>query len=328
MTRVAVIGAGLSGLVAARQLQECSEVTVFEKSRGYGGRMATRYADDFEFDHGAQFFTARSPEFQRFLQPLIKAGVIDCWRARFAELQRNTVTATADWSDDFPHYVGVPRMNAIGRYLADGLVVRQNTGVAQLEREARGWHLRDTDGKALGYFDWVVCAIPAAQTAALAPSGSQLQRRAGEAQMQACYALMLGFESPLSLPWQAALVSGADISWISVNSSKPQRADRFTLVAHSSNAYADANLDAQPVAVQEHLLDEVSAVIGSDAAQASFCQLQRWRYANASRTSGPTCLVDSETQLAGCGDWFRHGRMESAFRSGWDLAATLRSRIQ
>ena len=328
MTRVAVIGAGLSGLVAARQLQECAEVTVFEKSRGYGGRMATRYADDFEFDHGAQFFTARSPEFQRFLQPLIKAGVIDCWRARFAELQRNTVTATANWSDDFPHYVGAPRMNAIGKYLANGLTVRQKTSVAQLEREAGGWHLSDKDGNALGHFDWVVCALPAAQTAALAPADSRLHRRASEAQMQACFALMLGFDRPLSLPWQAALVTGADISWISVNSSKPQRADRFTLVAHSTNAYADTNLDASPVAVQGHLLAEVSAVIGSDCAQAAFCQLQRWRYANADKASGPACLVDAETQLAGCGDWFRHGRVEAAFRSGWDLAAKLRSRIE
>ena len=139
---------------------------------------------------------------------------------------------------------------------------------------------------------------------------------------------MLGFDRPLSLPWQAALVTGADISWISVNSSKPQRADRFTLVAHSTNAYADTNLDASPVAVQGHLLAEVSAVIGSDCAQAAFCQLQRWRYANADKASGPACLVDAETQLAGCGDWFRHGRVEAAFRSGWDLAAKLRSRIE
>ena len=75
MRRVAVIGAGLSGL-AARELSESSEVTVFEKSRGYGGRMATRYGGDFEFDHGAQFFTARSAEFQEFLEPLIP-GVDD-----------------------------------------------------------------------------------------------------------------------------------------------------------------------------------------------------------------------------------------------------------
>ena len=328
MRRVAVIGAGLSGLVAARELRECSEVTVFEKSRGYGGRMATRYGGGFEFDHGAQYFTARSAEFQKFLEPLIAQGAVARWRVRFAELDRDTVIATRDWDDDCPHYVGAPRMNAIGRYLADGLTVRQNTTVAQLDREADGWSLADSDGNALGRFDWVVCALPAAQTAALVPADSRLRQLAGEVHMRACYALMLGFDRPLRLPWQAALVSGADISWISVNSSKPQRADRFTLVVHSTNAYADANLDTHLPAVQDHLLREVSEVAGVDCGQASFCQLQRWRYANVDKQSGPACLVDEEMQLAGCGDWFRHGRVEAAFSSGMDVAGKLRGLVE
>lgn len=328
VTRVAVIGAGLSGLVAARKLQECSEVTVFEKSRGFGGRMATRYGADFEFDHGAQFFTARSPEFQQFLEPLIARGVVACWRARFAELNRSTVTLTRDWDDTYPHYVGAPRMNAIGGHLADGLTVRRNTTVAQLDRVADGWDLVDSDGSALGRFDWVVSAIPAAQAAALVPADAGLFRLAGEVQMRACFALMLGFDEPPPLPWQAAMVSGADISWISVNSSKPKRTARFTLVVHSTNPYADANLNTPLPAVEEHLLDEVSEVVGIDCGQASFCQLQRWRYANVNSRSGPACLVDVDMQLAGCGDWFQRGRVEAAFSSGMEVAAKLRALIE
>ena len=328
MTRVAVIGAGLSGLVAARELRESCEVTIFEKSRGYGGRMATRYGGDFEFDHGAQFFTARSLEFQDFLEPLITQGAVASWRARFAELHRDKVIATGDWDDACPHYVGAPRMNAIGRYLADGLTIRQHTTVTRIDREADGWSLADSDGNALGRFDWVVCALPAAQTAALVPADSRLNQLAGGVRMRACYALMLGFDRPLRLPWQVALVRGADISWISVNSSKPQRAGRFTLVVHSTNDYADANLDTHLPSVQNHLQGEVSEVAGIDCGQASFCQLQRWRYANVDKQPGPACLVDADAQLAGCGDWFRHGRVEAAFLSGWEVAGKLRVLIE
>ncbi|MGB5248301.1 MAG: FAD-dependent oxidoreductase [Gammaproteobacteria bacterium] len=324
MTRVAVIGAGLSGLVAARELSKCSEVTVFEKSRGFGGRMATRYGAGFEFDHGAQFFTARSPEFQAFLEPLIAHGTVACWHARFAELHREQVTSTGDWDDAYPHYVGAPRMNAIGSFLADGVTIRQNTTVARLERDADGWRLAESDGSALGRFDWVVCAMPAAQTAALLPADSRLCRLAEQVQMRACYALMLGFDKALSLPWQAALVHDADISWVSVNSSKPQRTDRFTLVVHSTNAYADANLDMRLPLVQAHLLREVSELIGIDCGQASFCDLQRWRYANVDKQSGPRCLVDAKMRLAGCGDWLHHGRVEAAFLSGLTVAGKLR----
>ena len=113
MSRVAIIGAGLSGLTAARLLHDSCDVTVFEKSRGFGGRMATRYAGDFEFDHGAQFFTARSTEFKAFLTPLLADGVVDLWRGQFVELHRQTLNSSASWDDAYPHYVGVPRMNAI-----------------------------------------------------------------------------------------------------------------------------------------------------------------------------------------------------------------------
>ena len=60
---IAIIGAGLSGLIAARELAKNNDVTIFEKARGVGGRMATRRAnnlkfDGFNFDHGTQYFTA------------------------------------------------------------------------------------------------------------------------------------------------------------------------------------------------------------------------------------------------------------------------------
>ncbi|MFN3164316.1 MAG: FAD-dependent oxidoreductase, partial [Pseudohongiellaceae bacterium] len=64
---IAIVGAGLAGIAAARQLAPLADVTVFEKSRGPGGRMATRRAGDFQFDHGAQFFTARTESFRSLL---------------------------------------------------------------------------------------------------------------------------------------------------------------------------------------------------------------------------------------------------------------------
>lgn len=324
MTRVAIIGAGLSGLVAARELCKCSEVIIFEKSRGFGGRMATRYEKGFEFDHGAQFFTARSSEFQAYLEPMVDRGIVAAWHARFAELDNDKVAATRDWDGTFPHYVGAPRMNAIGHFLADGLAIRRNTTVAQLDRATDGWSLADSEDNALGTFDWVISSMPAAQTAALAPVDSTLRRAAEGARMRSCFALMLGFAQPLSLPWQAALVRGADISWVSVNSSKPGRPEPFALVVHSTNAYADAHIDEDLDVVREHLLAEISSVIGIDCSAVAVCRLQRWRYANVDEQAGAPFFVDAGSQLAACGDWFRRGRVEAAFTSGFALATELR----
>lgn len=327
MSQVAVIGAGLAGLVVARELQGHHAVTIFEKSRGFGGRMATRYEDGFEFDHGAQFFTARTADFQRYLQPLIEDGVVANWPARFAELQRSEIVAARDWDDEFPHYVGAPRMNDIGKSLAQGLDVRRSTQVTRLVRESSGWRLDAEDGSELGCFDWVILAMPAAQAAALAPEQSPLSELAGTVTMKACLALMLGFDEQRALPWQAALVRNADISWISVNSSKPRRTDKFSLVVHSSNAFAEANFDRDVDELVARLLDETSEVIGERVDNASVCRLQRWRYANADSRDGADFLVDEAQQLAACGDWFRRGRVEAAFTSGFGLARKLQQSL-
>ncbi len=328
MTRIAVIGAGLSGLVVARELAEDNAVVVFEKSRGPGGRMATRYKDGFEFDHGAQFFTAKSREFLDYLQPMVDRGVVACWNVQFAELERARVAGTRNWDSAYPHFVGAPRMNAIGKFLAGDLDLRPNTPVALLEPASGGWRLCDDHGCELGRFDWVICAMPAAQVAALLPADSPLRRLADGTEMRSCFALMLGFDQPLALPWQAALVRDADISWVSVNSSKPGRSEKFTLVVHSTNAYADTRIDDDPNAVRSHLLHETSAILGVDCGTAILQQLQRWRYANAEKQVGPRCFFDPTMQLAGCGDWFVHGRVEAAFSSGLEVAQKLRSAIQ
>ena len=66
---IAVIGAGIAGIACARTLVQAGHRTsVFEKSAGLGGRMATRSSPFGGFDHGAQYFTVRDPRFSLALQ--------------------------------------------------------------------------------------------------------------------------------------------------------------------------------------------------------------------------------------------------------------------
>jgi predicted NAD/FAD-dependent oxidoreductase len=327
MTSVAVIGAGLSGLVVARRLQEVADVVVFEKSRGPGGRMATRYAGDYAFDHGAQFFTARSAGFKAFLQPLLEAGSVKSWPARFAELDRGTITNERIWGDDYPHYVGAPGMNQVGKSLAEGLDLRLESTVAEIERRDGRWRLSDEALTGLGRFDWVVLAMPAAQTASLAEGFDDLGALGAARRMHGCFALMLGLQRPLDLSWDAALVRNADISWVSVNSSKPDRSEEQTLVVHSTNAWANAHLEDDIDEVRAYLVEQASLVVGTDLRDADHCRVHRWRYANISKQSGPAFYLDDGVRLAACGDWFRRGRIEAAYSSGADLAAALAERF-
>ncbi len=297
----------------ARALAGSHDVSVFEKSRGVGGRMATRRAGAFEFDHGAQFFTARTSAFRSYLQPLIDSGAIADWQAVFVEMRPGNIAANRRWGEDYPHYVGVPGMSAVGKALASGLNVCLNTTVGSLTRHGELWRLSDDDGALLGEFDWVVVTAPAAQSAnLLAPTVLAASTRT---EMHACFALLLGFDEPLNLPWQAALVRDADISWISVNSSKPGRSAATSLVVHSTNAWANAHIEDDTETVRQHLCGVVNAVAGVDAAGAAHSSVHRWRYANVDRQRGDSFAINPQQKLAVCGDWFVRGRVEAAFSS-------------
>ena len=203
--KIAVIGAGMAGLTAARALSPQHEVVVFEKSRGVGGRIATRQHEAFFFDHGAQFFAAKTPEFRGFLTPYLHAGMVSIWKGHFQERDRQGVLSEREWQDEPAHYVGMPSMNAFPKALAEGLEIWRHTRIQRLECTSAGWSLSVEDGEQFVGFDWVIAAIPVAQACALLPEELSFASRLSDYQMQACYSLMLGFDMPIACAFDAAI---------------------------------------------------------------------------------------------------------------------------
>ena len=321
--KIAIIGAGISGLTTAINLDKNYEITLFEKSRGAGGRICTRYMDSYNFDHGAQFFTARSPEFKEFLKPLINSGVIDNWKARLIEVRDNVIINRQQWNNDLPHYVGVPSMSSIGKYLSKNLNIKLNAKVS-IQKSPEGWKVVDSDGEVFGHYDWVISSIPAEQSLKLLPEYFSHYDALKQKKMLGCYSLMLGFDEALDLDWDAAQLTGTDISWISVNSSKPGRPDDYSLLVHSTNDWAEEHLDDDVDAVKEYLCSQVAEIIGQNVYSAQHIDLHRWRYANIPKQDKNTLFIDPESKLAACGDWCKKGRIEEAFRSGFDLAKEMK----
>ena len=117
--KIAIIGWGISALTAARNLINAGDVTIFDKSEGIGGRIATRRADRFTFDHGAQYFLIKNNDFESFVSPYIESGVVKRWDAYFKEFQGDKVISERQWNENFAHYVGTPNMNAFCKSLAE-----------------------------------------------------------------------------------------------------------------------------------------------------------------------------------------------------------------
>ncbi len=317
--KIAIIGAGISGLVVARELTKLAKITVFEKARGVGGRMATRSIDNYQFDHGSQHFFVKTTAFKNFLQPLEEQKIISRWDADFCEIDSNKIVHRTKWSKENPHFVGTPKMNNLCKYLATDIDVKSQVQVKNIVKKNNQWQLFDLENQSLGEFDWVISTAPAKQTADLIPECFCHLQQVKNIKMTGCFSLMLAFEKPLEISWQAALVRNSKISWISLDSSKPQRISKNCLVVHSTNSWAEENMENDLDCLKSELISELSQIIGFNANEAIHANIHRWRYANISKQKGDESLVDKVNKLATCGDWLIHGRIESAFISSMNL---------
>jgi predicted NAD/FAD-dependent oxidoreductase len=198
--QIAIVGAGISGLTAARLLHDQGHrVVVFEKSRGPGGRAATRRMDDLEFDRGAQYFTARDAEFRRVVVAWREHGLVEIWQGRIGRVSRGRLEPSTGSQE---RIVGVPGMSAIGKHLAADLSVRAAIQVASPQRIEGRWRLRSATGEALGNFDLVILAVPAPQAQTLLlPSAPGFAAQAGAVVYSTAWALMLAFATDPSLPY-------------------------------------------------------------------------------------------------------------------------------
>lgn len=321
--KLAIIGAGIAGLNLARLLTDVADVTVFEKSDKLGGRVATHHAEGFDFDHGAQFFTAKTAAFKALVKELEAQGVVKQWHARFVELDPTGVKSERVWDEDFPHYVGSPSMNSMAKFLANNTQVHFNQLITGMQKKQSAWFLQ-TQSDEHGPFDWVIVTTPAEQAQTILPATFTPNMPYQGLKMQPCFALMLGYDAPIAMDWDAAFVSNSILSWVSVNSSKPDRAAHFSLLALSSNAWADEHFALDDKVIIAKMLAELERISGKQFSGAAYLKLKKWKYANAYKQAQALELIDYAHQLACCGDWCVSGRIESAFLSSSRVAQKLK----
>lgn len=319
---VAVVGAGIAGLSAARQLDDTGyDLHVFDKARGPGGRMSTRREDGYEFDHGAQYFTVRNEAFRGAVAEWQQRGMVEAWPAQIVNITKGDVQI-----DDEPieRYVAVPRMNALCRDLSDSLTVTFNTPVSRIVRAKGAWALSSEDGRELGRFDHVIVTAPPAQAAPLLAEAPSLAREVASAEMLPCWAVMVVFDRGLDIEWDAAFVFESSLSWVARNSSKPGRAGGELWVLHGSPEWSEAHIEADPIQVGDEL---TTAFFQETRVRRTRCVLRsvhRWRYAKTKTPLSAGYLYDPELGVGVCGDWCRGDRVEDAFVSGVALARRIR----
>ncbi|MFG0288628.1 MAG: FAD-dependent oxidoreductase [Rhodopirellula sp. JB044] len=328
LPRVAVIGAGLGGLMAARTMADHGlDVHVFEKSRGVGGRMATRRGDGIpSFDHGAQYFTVRDDRFARHVRSWIANGVVAPWMGRIVELRPGGEVVAEKRSQ--VRYVGTPAMNSIAKHLAADLDITLGCRIESLRRHDDTWELIQDDQTSLGRFDIVVTNGPPAQSASLLQGHTDLAETAASVPMVPCWSVMLHCEGLADLEFDGAFINEGPLRWIARNDAKPGRENPSSSAAsswvlHASDEWSTKHLEIDRDDAQQQLIHAFEEILGRKITAVHHVATHRWRYANTRKALDERCLWDPTTMLGACGDWCGGPRVEGAFLSGSAMAGAV-----
>lgn len=348
---IAVVGGGMAGVVCARTLLQAGhQVTLIEKSRGFGGRMATRRTEFGGFDHGAQYFTVRDKRFAQVLltaQEQVRAWSVSTVRV-LDELGR--VLASAPPPSE-PHFVAMPGMSGLVSHWAQPLLRPElhnvsgarallETRVTHIERDvlnAERWQLRAEDSEGgqhvHGGFDRVVLALPHLQTHDLLMASGhspELRQQLHAVTVAPCWTLMVAYPNAMQpdLPhigpqWNAARSTHHRISWLARENSKPgrERIERWTIQA--SPAWSTKHLEDDAERVKGKLLKGFAEITGIRATPAH-AVVHRWRFAQTQQPLGRPYIHDTELGIGLCGDWCLGHRVEDAFVSGLELALAMK----
>ncbi len=307
--RVGVIGAGISGLSCARVLADAGiEVIVLEKSRSLAGRCATRSWRGHIVDHGAQFFTARHPEFRTFVESL--GDRVRPLREPVVDHAGEEIEAGTGGRLYLPE-----GNNRMGTYLAEGIDIRRECAVDQVRATAYGW---EAGGEKC---DRLVLTTPLPQTLRLL-----VGKEPFPSLYHPCLAAFFSYRDRLGHPaWYARHFRriGAALEWSACENHKENRVrpGELVFVVHSSAAFSNAYLEDDPggwLAILKRNLEKVWGLSPDDYLD---CFAHRWRYARPVNPNQPPLPKSQGLYLAG--DSFSPSRVEDVWLSGLHTARAI-----
>lgn len=345
VNRVAIIGAGVSGLAAGWELSRRGwEPVVFEKSRGLSGRAATRSHGSVRYDHGANFFRTSDPEVHELIHSLLP-------RHELVEIPGNVWTFGQDGiiqpgdseQNAEPKYTYQNGISTLGKLLATtaGLDVRTAQEIGAL-RHARGaWLLTATDGKELGAFDQVILTAPAPQAARLLLDSGLPHRREeallgslGKVRYRPQFSFILGFSGPVVRPHLFHALVNTDgqhpVSWVSFEEDKPGHVPDgdSVVVVQMSPHWSAAHLERPREELLAIAHRELSTLIPDAGRPVSWWDSQRWTLSHPESAADPSGVQQGEDLgLYLAGDTLTgRARVPLALKSGLATARRLVAR--
>lgn len=318
LNKIAIIGAGISGLTLASKLKNNFEVTVFEQNSKPGGRCSSIDVKGSIFDHGAQCFTIRDVEFEKFINPYLQQNLVQEWTGRVINVNYDSSVTERIWQER--HFVFSPHMSSVIEKISLDVNVLYNYEIIKIEKNISKWSLFAQQGFC-GEFDMVIFATSANVIFSLIYDYVKYNNSLAHLNMQPCYSVMLSFDQKLEINWIAAKILRSPVKWIYDISTKPGRDNSCSnLVIHSKSNWAKKNFALE--AAQNLLLSEVIRLF-PEMSNYKEIYTYFWQDALVAHSNRPGYFIDEKLMLAGTSDWAASSRIEESFLSANNLASLI-----
>ena len=329
---IVIIGSGLAGLAAGQLLQDSGhKALILDKGHRVGGRMSTRRANGFLFNHGAQFVTCRSAAFSNVCAHALQSGRLAKW-------------PVAGRTDAFS---GTPAMRGLAEFMAEKLTIRQQAKVQNITKVKTTRRIHDspielqlTDGTVITCRHLIV-TCPAPQTAhLLRKAAPELSACAKKVIFAPCWTVMIGFPTSLDLTRSLTQTPEGPIGWATYEPLRPGASQTAAVTLQATADFSKTHLEAEPTDICQQLLAAFAEQQNIPLPHPSYSAAHRWRYAKVEQACAQDELfhtADTDSSIFVAGDWhpaqgddgrFGKGtRAEDAFLSGLRAATQLNAQL-
>lgn len=319
--RVAVVGAGMAGLGAARTLHAAGiECTIFEQSSDLGGRVATRRIDGFAFDHGATIISPRGSPLEHVMREDIPTEDLMLIEKPIYLHVDGRVTPV-DPEHSVQRYTYRNGIDTLAELLAEGIAVRRNVRVEKLAEDGAHYVVQEDR------FSHVVLTPPLPQTIELLKTVGDRRAFAGS-QYRKTISVMFGIDQEVERPYHALLDPNQSrpLTWVSIESVKVPGHVRApeghaAIVAQMSARYSRYSFDRPDEDIYAETWLDVQRALALVDAKVVVKSIKRWEYSHAANTVSFESAHRRGERLVVAGDGFSGARTQQAYESGIHAAS-------